>query len=731
MAPPGAATAGGATGGGGVSGGSEARAGETLYNAVLANDLAAVESMLEAGKQPNDLNQCGPAHKKTSPLHEAAIKGNDRICTALLAAGAQLNHRDASGHTPLHVAVQHLGVVKVLVDEGAEVNATSKRGRTPLHRAAIEGDSSIVNMLLHAGADMTLKDDSGATARDDASRKGMVPAVQAMDSFKTDAASRIKRQEETARIQQQREADRATREEKAAAAEHATKCFAQGEAFCQTTSWESAVLAFSEALQSGYSDEVKCHSWLSFCFDQLGRNAEALQEIEMVVAIQPTSDSYFNRGRLLQGMGQIEEALRSFEQCAGMETDPIRKLEATSAVEACRSAVERMSGKKPSLSAAAGEFVPSVSAPSFVPGGQPQEQGWMAEPGFDEGYDRKPSPRYETVQLPSPLDGGDLEDQPPAIELDLWKMGSGGVPGGSSPGKRDARTDEDVYGMGNQDNLAVIDQLEAMAVVGTDDWNASPTRGGGGGPGGARDAGGGSKRHSYGVGGGAQFVPPPPDGAPRGGGPSGMQTITMSVGNKGSSAAVQGGRGAARGRAIGGRGRGGGGSRGGARATVTGTGQMGGYVGGIDLENDLTAHIDTSTRKGRKQAQKLLQAQKRAAAGPTIVVKHVDQKGKNAPQNNAPQNNASQQSAPQQVVKMTGKQQQAHAKRIKNLQVSLKEAQAVAAAGGGNKQQQAKLLKKVRNLMTQLQEAQRVVLQQQQVRARRPILSSPISMRSF
>ena len=47
MAPPGAATAGGATGGGGVSGGREARAGETLYNAVLANDLAAVESMLE------------------------------------------------------------------------------------------------------------------------------------------------------------------------------------------------------------------------------------------------------------------------------------------------------------------------------------------------------------------------------------------------------------------------------------------------------------------------------------------------------------------------------------------------------------------------------------------------------------------------------------------------------------------------------------------------------------
>ena len=45
-----------------------------------------------------------------------------------------------------------MGVVKVLVDEGAEVNATSKRGRTPLHRAAIEGDSSIVNMLLHAAA---------------------------------------------------------------------------------------------------------------------------------------------------------------------------------------------------------------------------------------------------------------------------------------------------------------------------------------------------------------------------------------------------------------------------------------------------------------------------------------------------------------------------------------------------------------------------------------------------
>ena len=60
---------------------------------------------------------------------------------------------------------------------------------------------------------------------------------------------------------------------------------------------------------------------------------------------------------------------------------------------------------------------------------------------------------------------------------------------------------------------------------------------------------------------------------------------------------------------------------------------------------------------------------------------------------------------------MTGKQQQQHAKRLKSLQLAIKEAQ----QGGPQAGKAAKL----RRLMAELQEAQRVVLQQRQVRATR------------
>ena len=98
-------------------------------------------------------------------------------------------------------------------------------------------------------------------------------------------------------------------------------CSLLGSAYHLANPQQLAGAAFREALAAGYPEEVKCHSWLSFCFDRLGQNEEALREIETVVRLQPTSDSYFNRGRLLQGIGHIEQALQSFQQCADAEVD--------------------------------------------------------------------------------------------------------------------------------------------------------------------------------------------------------------------------------------------------------------------------------------------------------------------------------------------------------------------------------------------------------------------------
>ena len=60
---------------------------------------------------------------------------------------------------------------------------------------------------------------------------------------------------------------------------------------------------------------------------------------------------------------------------------------------------------------------------------------------------------------------------------------------------------------------------------------------------------------------------------------------------------------------------------------------------------------------------------------------------------------------------MTGKQQQQHTKKLKSLQLAIKEAQQSGAQAGK--------ATKLRRLMAELQEAQRVVLEQRQVRASR------------
>ena len=100
-------------------------------------------------------------------LHHLAAIGDVEAVRLVLAAGANVNARDASGGTPLHVAARARPTIPRLLRElhaaGANLDATDRYGRTPLHVAAQRGHVGAALALTHARAHPDARDHAGAT----------------------------------------------------------------------------------------------------------------------------------------------------------------------------------------------------------------------------------------------------------------------------------------------------------------------------------------------------------------------------------------------------------------------------------------------------------------------------------------------------------------------------------------------------------------------------------------
>lgn len=112
-----------------------------------------------------DINIEARAQNGDTALMVAAYKGETAMVAALLAKGAEPNR---PGWTALHYAAASgsIEIVRMLLEKSAYIDAAAPNHTTPLMMAAGGGQTSVIKFLLEEGADATLKNDAGMTAKD-------------------------------------------------------------------------------------------------------------------------------------------------------------------------------------------------------------------------------------------------------------------------------------------------------------------------------------------------------------------------------------------------------------------------------------------------------------------------------------------------------------------------------------------------------------------------------------
>ena len=140
--------------------------------------MSTQENIWEAAKNGNTSRLCTLITEKAdidakngsgqTPLHIAARHGKNGFVQLLINAKATLNLKNADGWDPLHMAVffGRVDVVQTLIARNSCVDVRTPDGSTPLHKAAHNSDTAVVKILIDANADIGLADRDGQTALD-------------------------------------------------------------------------------------------------------------------------------------------------------------------------------------------------------------------------------------------------------------------------------------------------------------------------------------------------------------------------------------------------------------------------------------------------------------------------------------------------------------------------------------------------------------------------------------
>jgi uncharacterized protein len=141
------------------------------------------------------------ASPSASPLADAVMRSDHTAVKTLLEHGADLNAPQNDGMTALHWAAQNgdLTMTQALLHAGANVNASTRiGGYTPLQIAAKNGHATTVEALLAGGANAGAPDTYGTTPLMLAAASGSAQAVTALLRAGADVNARESGKGETA-----------------------------------------------------------------------------------------------------------------------------------------------------------------------------------------------------------------------------------------------------------------------------------------------------------------------------------------------------------------------------------------------------------------------------------------------------------------------------------------------------------------------------------------------------
>ena len=108
-------------------------------------------------------------NKPKVDLHTAVLSGNLEMVKQHIKAGTDINQKEAmSSSTPLMSAItfNKPEIVEALIAANANLSLKNNDGSTALHIAAFFGRIEIVQMLIDAKADKTIRNNFGATPRE-------------------------------------------------------------------------------------------------------------------------------------------------------------------------------------------------------------------------------------------------------------------------------------------------------------------------------------------------------------------------------------------------------------------------------------------------------------------------------------------------------------------------------------------------------------------------------------